>query len=407
MAWEITHRVRIVNNDLIVERLVPDAQLAPEPAPEPPAPVPEPAPEPPTPPAPIPEPAPSPIEPPAPVTPEPAPSVPEPIPDPPAPAPVPSDVLWLVDADPARPFGVPQGAIPLGNGQASGQPNLLVGVVERQYTQAGVDEAVQQIRLDQADPRVSPTEIRHTPGVAWIARVPDPTGSGSMVYRHQVNRAAVGFKPGGGDSFRSEIGGTGDWRFAPWGTEEICCAAVYLPPVWASFPATGWHVLFQWHDATGGLTGNPPFAVYYTPGGGFGCTLRRYKAGLVPPASGNEIAARESIAAATGRWHWFVAHYSADAGPGFSGATPGFFDLYRAEGDGALEPVFAYRGRWGSPNPSDRGKPGFWKDGLYLKTDFAGNDDRIVYTRGFRQYVVGRTPELTPAAALADFRAAR
>jgi hypothetical protein len=322
-------------------------------------------------------------------------------------------VPWLVDANPARQFGADQGAIPFGNGQKSGKPNLIVSQCEAQFEADGSDGRIAQIKLWEPSDKVSADAVMHTPGAPWVARVADPAGSGSMVYRHRLSRDAVRYDASKkADSFRAEVGGSGDFRYEPWGTEEMCFGGVFLPDYWATDAVSSpgeWHVVFQWHDAEGGLTGNPPFAVYLRAGlvPKFNAVLRKYKSSLSPPARGNEGAASSGIGAKTGVWHWFGAHYASDAGEGYRGAKPGMFSLYHAEGDGRLDKMFDYTGRWGSPNPSRAHgwKPGFWKSGLYCASKFAGRDDREVYTRGFRQYVV--RDGLTVAEAFADFKASR
>lgn len=361
------------------------------------------------------------LDPPVP-TPAPPPPAPAPGPDPSPPAPAPVDPeptvpivgdLWFVDVNPARPFGSDQGTIPAGNGDKSGKPNRAAAQCEAQFDADGSDGKIDQIELWQPGPKVTPDAVMHTEYTPWVARVPDPSGSSAVVYRHRINKDAVRFDPARkADSFRAEVGGFGDLRHMPWGTEEFAAGGVFLPAEWATDAIASpgeWHVVFQWHGAEGDLTGNPPFAVYLRAGTAakFNAVLRRYKDGLVPPAKGNQPVASSGVTATPGAWHWFVARYVADAGPGFSGDKPGMFALYHAEADGPLEEMFDYTGVWGSPNPSteDGWKPGFWKTGLYCSTKFAGQDNRDVYTRGLRQYLA--RPGMTVESVLADFKASR
>lgn len=358
------------------------------------------------------EPKPPAPPPPRPPAPPPGPPAPPP-PDPPPPVdpevdPVPLGMVpWLVDVNPIRPFGKPQGKIPAGNGEKSGRPNRVAAQCEAMRDDSGDDGKIAQIRLWEPSARVQADRVEHTPGDAWVERVPDPAGSGAIVYRHNLTKQAVNFTPGGPDSFRAEVGGTGDDRYSPWGREEICVGAVYLPDYWAdpAIEAGGeWAVVFQWHDAPGGLTHNPPFGVYLRTAGSeakFLAALRKYKVGLKPPEAGNQVVASETFPAATGKWHHLVAHYRTD----FTGEAGGFFKFYRAEGSGPLEKLLDYQGPWGSPNPAADNKPGFWKTGLYCMSKFAGRDDRSVFTRGFRQYPV--IDGLTPEKALSDFLASR
>lgn len=324
----------------------------------------------------------------------------------PGPQPASAPVAWLVDINPKRPFDQSQGVIPAGNGPKSGEPNLVAAQCEATVGADGADQDVAQIKLGAPSPKVSADAIEHTPGVAWVSRIRESSGP---VYEHRLNKLAAAYQPGG-DSIRAELGGIGNTRFSPWGTPEICVGAVWLPEDWAD-PAQvssgEWNVVFQWHDAAGGLTHNPPAAVYLRAGENpkFAFTLRKYRDGLAPPEQGNQPVASESFPATVGKWHYFVAHYSADAGGDFSGATPGFFDFWHSEGDGPLEQIVKYKGLWGSPNPRTKEEPGYWKTGLYAATKFAGSDNRVVRTKGFRQYAGQRG--LTPTQALADFKASR
>lgn len=363
-----------------------------------------------------------PVEPPTQPTPVPPPVVTPPT----APTTPPADAgrmakvakAWFVDINPARPFGKPQGVIPDGAGDRAGKPNLVVAHCEAQFDPKGKDDEINIVPVDKGD--VTPTEIKHHGGLAWVSRVPDPAGSGAMVYMHRLNRAAVGYVPGAAesDSIRAEVSGTGEARMARWGEAQFVCGGIFVPSSWRDIdlskidkPDPEWHVVWQWHDAAGGHTGNPTFAAYMTGGADakFNFVLRRYKDGLTPPQSGNQKVAGATFNATPGVWHWFVAHCSPDAGPGFRGDTAGFFNLHYAAGDGPLKQIVTHDGVWGSPNssPEHKDKAGYMKTGLYCRSNFSQTDDRIVFTRGVTQTLASAVPGMTAEEAYAAFRASR
>lgn len=321
------------------------------------------------------------------------------------------DLCWIVDANPKQPFCQSQGTIPVGPNK--GKEQELVGICEAMWDENGSDGAVTHYALDKKSERVSPTAVYHGPNEVWIDRTVDPVRTNGWVYRAKLNKRAVGWKPNKGDSFRAEVGSTGKNRYMPWGTEEMCTSSVYLPAdPWAKLgPEESWYVFFQWHDAEGGLTHNPPAAVYWDAGPGpgkgrFNVVLRAWNGDA---GGGNKIVASASIPATPDEAHFFLAHYVTGAGEGFRGEAEPFFDMYYVSGDGTkLQKVLSYKGKWGSPNPTNKEWPGFWRGGNYASTPFPVSDDRPVYSGGFRQYLVSSFPPGTTVSdVLNDFKESR
>lgn len=357
---------------------------------------------------------------------------------------------WLIDIDPARPFRQEQGFIPSGVAGKAGRPNRVIASVE-----TVADESPQSFNLSTLIPQLTsgdtlkwgasraPDYLYSSPvftvGYETLKRVADPANNRKWAYLHRINRWNFGSYrmtsttpvP---DSIRSEVAASGEDRFEPWGTEEMAVFAIRLPANWRSIePNSEWSVHFQWHDAEGGLTHNPPFSLLWSGGGAnpsnshWKARVRRYaytpsEYASNPERVGNRIAKENLISnPAADRWHYFVAHYRSGPGPyrdpkdgliyGPTDPSKVFFRLYHATGGGALQPVLNYTGFWGSPHhpdSSNKWKAGYWKTGIYMKSNWSsGGPDRFAYTKGSMVWRLKDIPGLTPQKALQAFKLER
>jgi len=200
--------------------------------------------------------------------------------------------LWFVDVNPSRPFEASQGTIPVGvtgGGvlqNKAGQPNNCTVQVEKV-----TDDSVKNYSMAaNQGTNSTPTQMKFGTGYVYCERV---TNAGvPWAYASRINKEEFAWTPQeagnidspAADSFRSEVGGNGNLRFEPWGTELWCVGAIRFPAYFKLIdPAhQNWAVIFQMHDATAGLTGNPPFALQFNGGAGdpnasfIRVTLRRY-----------------------------------------------------------------------------------------------------------------------------------
>lgn len=241
---------------------------------------------------------------------------------------------WLYDVSPVRVFRASQGTVPAQTTGRAGDPNLCVAIAE-----TVADATVNQWNVDSSDSALTATALQYgrtvtrnlngtrtantsfgTDNYECVKRVPDPLNGAKWAYQFRVHRDHMAWyrsAPGEGppDWFRAEMGPTGSTRWVPWGTEEWAVTAYMLGTEWAT--VDGGHVHFQMHDYGGGLTHNPPFAMYWQGGGAGGvdygwtvnlrkyfCTPAQYAANaairsdrMIYPA-GNTLPARE--------WHRVV-----------------------------------------------------------------------------------------------------
>jgi hypothetical protein len=264
---------------------------------------------------------------------------------------------WLVDVDPARPLGASQGEIPRGVPGKAGRVNRAMGSVE-----LVPDGSPRVFDFNRDQDELTANAVRwgktvelgaHDWPTAWpprysannrfeaLSRVRDPDDTSGWAYLHRISKRDVAWynhvdpHPGNAsaahpprgttapDSFRSEVGSTGSDRFEPWGTEEWVVGAVRIPAYFRSLPSSGrdWMVVFQLHDAEGGLSGNPPFACYYSGGGDdpansrLSCSLRRYRFSQAdyedePTRKGNRVVASVQLDdPKPDTWHYLIAHY--------------------------------------------------------------------------------------------------
>ena len=93
-----------------------------------------------------------------------------------------------------------------------------------------------------------------------------------------------------------------------------------------------------------------------------------------------------------------------------------FVRLYAAFGEAGVPQIITdYQGFWGSPFPSsmalaDKSYSGYWKTGLYSKTNFtaATTDNRETWNKGFTQWRAADIPSNVSAAQmLAAFKGLR
>lgn len=355
---------------------------------------------------------------------------------------------WTVDINPRRPFGDPQGVIPVGAIGNAGNPNRAIAHVETVD-----DDKVVSFDLDKLSLEVQSTSVTwgktRAPDYKFaspvlktdfkaLLRQMDELAPTRWVYKHHLNRhntAAYSEESPEPDSTRSEVLATGKDRFSSWGSEEMVVGAIRLPAYWKTIEPTGtdWAIHLQWHDAGGGLTHNPPISLVWRGGGSdltkAGWTVNVRKYALTPdewlknPVDGeNEIVASAPIVNPDlGKWHYFVVHYVSGPGP-YSDPVDGliygptdpqkvFVRFYHAEGNGPLQKVLDYVGFWGSPHSFDSTSklfPGYWKTGLYTHTNWtSGGEEREVFSQGFMQWNVSNAPGLTPDLALSAFKKSR
>lgn len=358
---------------------------------------------------------------------------------------------WFIDISPHRGFEQSHGTIPSGAGDKAGRPNLAAVHIE-----TVADDKALQLPMHLSSPQfISSTAVEwgktRAPYYLYntaplrtdfipLRRVADPKNPAKWAYQHRItfhDFAAYRMQSGtpAPDSIRSEVLAVGDDRFVSWGTEEIAVFAILINDQWKRIPQSGeWSAHFQFHDSTGGLTGNPSFALYWNGGGSnpsasywnaalraYDYTPREYAAD--PNRVGNRvIASRHITNPSSNTWHYFIAHYRTGAGPYRDPATGTypygsrnpddvFFRLYHAVGDGSPRQILNHSGFWASPHePSSnsKSKPGYWKTGIYMNSDWRSNhDERILYTKGFRVWRVQDVRGLTPALALQAFKAQR
>lgn len=355
-----------------------------------------------------------------------------------SPAPPPLDIEnnWLIDVSPTRPWLAQQGSVPancLLPTNKAGQENKY----QLQYERA--DPVESWIKAEaKTQPTTDSTWVAH--GSAWLSRVADPVVPTRMAFKHLVNKTAANWSSYPTERMRAQITGSGETRYEPWGYEQWAVTAVLIPAAWSQIGPKGaneWQVIFEWHDAPGGLTKNPPFAIEWISGVGnadankFGFGVKRYSgnwptertAGLVAQVVSAEIPAQVDA------WTYFMFRFN--PGCGFTCPVDGqiygpvgeanrtaFIKCYVAHGEsGVPQLVSDYQGFWGSPiDPSKpieqkRDRSGKFHNGIYTKTDFnraAATDDRIMHSLGWTVWRATDIPAgVSAAQMLAAFKALR
>lgn len=350
----------------------------------------------------------------------------------PAPPPVDIENNWLVDISPTRPWNANQGNIPAGcllptNKAGNDNKNRM------QYEKCG-DSGPSSV-----DPETEATTAStiNANGGTWMARVADPVNGARTCYKLTVNRTVANWTTID-ERFRSEMMATGTDRFEPWDGEQWTIGAIYLPDYWHDVSTGGadYAIMMQWHDASGGLTGNPPVTVSWKAGNGnpansrFGYLVRVYDNPNWPTNQANKLnktVANGEFQGLTEDWVYLIWKYR--TGNGYVDPVHGqiygpvganrkaYVRLYVALGEAAVPQLLMDCQKfWGGPFPSSmdlatkQGQSGYWKTGLYSKTNFndgAGNN-REVFFKGFTTWRSTDIPSNVSAAQmLAAFKALR
>lgn len=348
---------------------------------------------------------------------------------------------WLVDVSPLRAWLASQGTIPA-NCLLPTDKHGLANKVRAWLEKCG-DTGQTIVNVDSA--ATTSTTIDHNGGT-WLSLVADPTDAGRTVYKMRVNKTLANWTVAS-KKWRSQIGSYGNNMYEPWDGEQWCVAGIYLPAIWHQLAASGgseWCVLMEWHDAGGGLTGNPPLAVEWRSGAGvpanskMSVAVRRYSGSWpVDPVRGaNTVVAQTEMQGMTDDWVYLIWRIRTGCGyvdyPDYVDASnwgapveqygpvgtagTAFAKLYAAFGESAVpQQILDYQGFWGSPFPTSlsatkKARSGYWIIGVYGMTTFNATtgDDREMWSRGFTQWRATDIPETVSAAdMLAAFKALR
>lgn len=350
----------------------------------------------------------------------------------PAPPPIDIEQNWLVDVSPLRAWLSSQGVIPancLLPTNKAGRSNK----VRLQY------EKCRDTSIASADAATGTTTASTWDGNGgtWLSRVVDPVNAARTVFKTRVNKAVANWV-NSADRFRAEAMSTGNDRYEPWGGVQWCVGAIYLPAIWHQLEASSgneWAIVMQWHDASGGLSGNPPIAVEWRSGAGvaansrFRLNVRKYNNPNWPANQAPKITSQvvtQDFQGLTDDWVYLIWHMC--TGNGYTDPVDGqiygpvgaqrtaFVRLYAAFGEAGVPQIITdYQGFWGSPFPSsmalaDKSYSGYWKTGLYSKTNFtaATTDNRETWNKGFTQWRAADIPSNVSAAQmLAAFKGLR
>lgn len=373
---------------------------------------------------------------------------------------------WMIDINPSRVFEASQGTIPSNSSTAGLAQSQAVSSTSKaglanigtHQLELATDTSVRVQNMHVNYDYTTATEYSYPGGFVTMRRVADPDDGAAWAYEARINKTSFAWvaknpadpKSPAADSFRSEVGPTGNHRYTPWGTEMWGVTAIRFPSYWKDINSedNNWSVMWQMHDVSGGLTKNPPFAAYWNGGAGtranskWALTLRKYKYSVEQYAanaalrnatypdgyypSGNEaIKSSFVVNPSHDTWHYFISNYRYGCGdyvdpvaaamyPSTGGLiyTPAegrspFFRVYHAAGAARAVPVFSYTGVWGSPykigtKDSDTdevklaaltnrmNRAGYWKCGLYMQATQREwdnvGDDRAIWMKGLREW---------------------
>lgn len=353
---------------------------------------------------------------------------------------------WLLDANPANAFEASQGTVPAGVvAHSSLTPPLVNKVGADNKIRFSLELPNQGIYSRDAwktysDVTATAVEINEeVAGFEFLRRVADPADGAKWAYEHRGDRNSIGWSSSNPDKWRCEVSSTGTDRYEDWGTEEWMVMAVRFPSYWRSATPGPFHIVAQFHDSTGGLTGGAMIDLSLVPGGTspsstiFEVTVKHYVNPEWPVDQSNKkkvnfdyaIVANPSANA----WHWFVFNYRSGNGfadyPNYvnagnwgapdyiygpSNSSDCFVRVYHAVDNAAPVQVLNRVGHWGSPHETSSTQKhyvGYWKTGLYTSCKFEPTSigtARALFTKGFRVYRAADAPGMSVLDVLRDFR---
>lgn len=349
---------------------------------------------------------------------------------------------WLYWNNPAQEWEQPADQVPPGIKYGSGGKDNKLRLVIEGYVRSL--ELYDTFKPNGTYSNMTVDELRRgdsTPTYPILSRVDAPGIVGRKAFRYALNKTEVSYLANPSYKMRSETTITGNDRYSPFGVEEWVVLGSRFPNAYllSSNPGGGFYnIFFQFHDASGGLgglTGNPPVALYIVGGNGnaanakFTWTVRRYKGTGWPnnPTPGNNVITSGTLVNSpeADTWHWFAIHTK--SGCGYQHPTKGaiygamspsqaWVKVYYAKGNGTPSLVGQHSGYWGSPyKPNDSRTPtsgpfplvGYWKSGMYSKNDFlpgAAGDDRIHHNLGVKCYRPEDAPGMSVYDVLRDYR---
>jgi hypothetical protein len=334
---------------------------------------------------------------------------------------------WYGDSSPGKAFKTAYATIPAG-------PNAGQNDNYRASFEKCVDAGTTEVNLFPASAS-GPSGPAAVPfaGYDALSIVTSPTDSTRKAFKFRFERVAMqwdnahptlGIQSRG----RSEITFTGDYRYTGWDKDEWNIIGIYLPDHWRTSSNTrggSYSIIYQYHDPTTGLSGNPPFAISFIGAGAGGnpancklsISIRKIRASTWPNTNTSKKQATDgktytlqgsAAKPLTGQWVYLGFKVRSGCGvpdyPNFvSLANPGapsniygpitpatrkaYITGYVAYGENPImEPLFDHQDFWGAPHAIAAGQlkvpvptqavkiaQNFYiKCGLYAQLDFAG-----------------------------------